>query len=179
MIRHDLIAALIYALCIVGFLVAVRNTTLGQSSYDPGPGEGDAPYPFFDKHSLFHLAGCAVACLFALWIGVHWMLAVGLTVAGGVAYEAVNGNLAHRGSWYDVLWDTMGALIAVGLFGAALQAQDTTLAPPSDNAPASVILMWVVIGLAGLGLVLVARHFQKRAAAKRAATREQERYPVE
>ena len=159
MIASDLIAAALYAACIVAFLVLVRTTTLGQSSYDPGPAKGGKPYPFFDRHSLFHLAGCALACLFALWLGVHWLVALALTVTGGIAYEAVNGSLDHRGSWYDVVWDTMGALLAVGLFGSVLEAQDTTrplidsTRTGSGNAPLFMIVLGVIVLVGGALLV--------------------------
>jgi len=158
-----LLAVGIYVALIAVFLFWVVPR-FAKSSYDPGPKPDEPDYPFFDKHSLLHVAGCAAACLFALWLGVPWWAALVLTIMGGAGYEEVNGTLAHRGSWYDVLWDALGAVLAVGLFGSVLQAQagytDTATAPLIDsartgsgNAPLFMVGLGVVVLIAIVVLV--------------------------
>lgn len=180
MIRDPFYAALVYALLVIAFLFAVPRIPQGRDAYDPGPGDGP-DYPIWDRHSGWHIAGCFVACLFALWLGAAWPWALGLTVAGGLAYEAVNGTLSHRGSWYDVGWDTAGAVLAVGLFGGALQAQDTTWhgAEPEPGLHWTVIAMWVVLAAAGLGAIYLIRRAAAKRERERQAVRERDDRPAE
>lgn len=176
----ETVATTIYGLAIAGFLFLVPNTKYGRDAYDPGPGDGP-DYPVWDRHSGWHIAGCFVACLFALWLGAPWGWALGLTIAGGAAYELVNGTLDHRGSWYDVGWDAAGAVLAVALFGGVLQAQETTWhgAEPEPGYHWSVIAMWAVLSLAGIGAIYLIRRAGAKREKERQAVRERDGWPAE
>lgn len=146
-----LIGTAIYVLLIAIFLMIIEKTALGKRNYDDRPkGSKD---PLYDQHSKWHAIGCFFACVGAMWmLHVPWPWGLGLTIAGGIGYELVNGFFSKS----DVLWDAGGALVASFFHPDWASAQSTYVAGSGEPYVAyhwTVKLFWIVAVLVAVGII--------------------------